>query len=71
MNNKNRNDHVAMFKCGSWSDLSAPYQPPVGCAVRSSGFAGENKPDYKSDFTPVCAGPQMPPEQPECYKLHE
>lgn len=24
-----------MCKCGSSSDLSAPYQPPIGCAVSS------------------------------------
>lgn len=72
MNNKGRNYHVVMCKCGSWSDLSAPYQQPVGCVVSSSVFAGEYELDYKSDFTPVCAGPQMPPEQRcECCKLRE
>lgn len=30
----------------------------VGCSV----FAGESKMDFKSDFSLVCAGPQMPPD---------
>lgn len=68
--NKGSNYHVAMCKRGSQSDLSAAYQPPVGCAVSSSVFAAEIKLDCKSDVTPVRAGPQMPPDQPES-KLHE
>lgn len=35
---------------------------PVGCTVSCSVFAAESKTDFKSDFTPICARPQMPPD---------